>query len=63
MLLSNILLLEISFPLEFLILHSTNRDTDENDGAERRSNEMTADQSDTKTQAAVSCPAAQPGRG
>ena len=42
----NILLLELSFPLEFFILHFTNREED--DRVERKLSEIKAGQSDTQ---------------
>ena len=47
---SNILLVEFSFPVEFFILHSTNREADKRaDGVERKLNEIEAGQSDAQT--------------
>ena len=45
----NILLLQFSFLLEFVILHSTNKEADDSDGVERKMDDLNADQSDMQT--------------
>ena len=46
---SNILLLQFSFHLDFVMLLSTKREADDPDGAESKLNEIKAYQSDTRT--------------